>query len=151
MLSQKFESLLDDKILQRVEDAGGKSGATWLATVIHSASNSIGVFVSFFLKEFASIYSSAAMGSDILIKTITTSILDPITTKLGVPSLSNNPVATTALQAMLISYAVANQLAGKVGDHVMFTPFLAFEALVTNAFFGGVGAEAVKQAPHHRK
>ena len=115
-----------------------EKGSTWLASVIHSAAASGGIFLSFFMKDIAQSYSVSILGSDLLLKSLE-EILDPICEKFKFSGYGKvSPFLKTITHSGIVWLAVAKQtaLARKLPESgPILKLFLKLENAVTDAFF----------------
>ena len=137
-----------------VKVGGGGGGATWLATVLRSASSALGVLIASMLNRAAITLSACSLGSEVLVAELGCA-LDAGAKKFGLEAPSKLaiwPALVTGIQGILVALAAFGHLkgglfapaagaaaaaAGNEKGGKLIDPFIALEKLVTSVLFDG--------------
>jgi len=135
-----------------VKVGGGGGGATWLATVLRSASSALGVLLASMLNRAAITLSACSLGSEVLVAELGFA-LDSAAKKFGLEAPSKLtiwPALITGIQGALVAFAAFGHLMGgifapasaaavarKEKGGKLIDPFIALEKLVTSLLFDG--------------
>ena len=101
-------------------------------TFVHAACLSLGVYFSFAQQELTVMSSIAMMASHELLRCATMTVLDPISTSVKAPKLSDYPAVLHTAQITIMSIAVACQLnpfsnGSFFGTSTAFYPFIIID------------------------